>query len=325
MRLRKKLLTRSAAVLAAAVLLAGCAASRLRLGAAAAGGVYNAFGTAMGAQQTNIEVKQTAGSAANLRLLAGGYLQLAVAQSDMAQDAYDGTGIFAHESTERTFSAVAALYEEPVQVVVRADSTITTLEELQGCTVSIGEEESGTEQNADQVLAACGLNNRLVHTVNLNYTDAAAQLKDGTIDAMFCTAGLGADVLSGLAEDCGIRLLSVDEGIGARLLAAYPAYHAYVIPAGTYAGQEDDVWTVSVQALLLASNALSDEAVQTLTARYFATIDTVADAVPVPLVTDPAEAAAQTVIPYHTGAAAWYADQGITPASPESSAKEGAA
>ena len=208
----KKHLFRIIAVLSAAVMLAGCAASRLRLGAAAAGGVYNAFGTAMSAQNSTIEVKQTAGSAANLRLLAGGYLQLAVAQSDMAQDAYDGSGVFAHESTERSFSAVAALYEEAVQVVVRADSGITTPEELQGCTVSVGEEESGTEQNAGQVLAACGLNNRLVHTVNLNYTDAAARLADGTIDAMFITAGLHADALEHLTETCAIRLLSVDGG-----------------------------------------------------------------------------------------------------------------
>ena len=319
----KKHLFRIIAVLSAAVLLAGCASSRLRLGAAAAGGVYNAFGTAMAAQNSTIEVKQTAGSAANLRLLAGGYLQLAVAQSDMAQDAYDLHGLLiqgAHESTERSFSAVATLYEEAVQVVVRADSGITTLEELQGCTLSVGEEESGTEQNAGQVLAACGLNNRLVHTVNLNYTDAAARLADGTIDAMFVTAGLHADALEQLAETCAIRLLSVDGGVGARLLAAYPAYRACVIPAGTYAGQGEDVWTVSVQALLLASNALSDETVQRLTARYFDSVDAVAAAVPVPLVTDPAVAAAQSVIPYHTGAAAYYTAQGITPAGPETGA-----
>ena len=232
----------------------------------------------------------------------------------------DGSGVFAHESTERSFSAVAALYEEAVQVVVRADSGITTLEELQGCTLSVGEEESGSEQNAWQVLAACGLNNRLVHTVNLNYTDAAARLADGTIDAMFVTAGLHADALEQLAETCAIRLLSVDGGVGARLLAAYPAYRACVIPAGTYAGQGEDVWTISVQALLLASNALSDETVQRLTARYFDSVDAVAAAVPVPLVTDPAVAAAQSVIPYHTGAAAYYTAQGITPAGPETGA-----
>ena len=123
-----------------------------------------------------------------------------------------------------------------------------------------------------------------------------------------------------MAETCAIRLLSVDGGVGARLLAAYPAYRACVIPAGTYAGQGEDVWTVSVQALLLASNALSDETVQRLTARYFDSVDAVAAAVPVPLVTDPAVAAAQSVIPYHTGAAAYYTAQGITPAGPETGA-----
>ena len=46
----------------------------------------------------------------------------------------------------------------------------------------------------------------------------------------------------------------------------------------------------------------------------------VAAAVPVPLVTDPAVAAAQSVIPYHTGAAAYYTAQGITPAGPETGA-----
>ena len=75
-----------------------------------------------------------------------------------------------------------------------------------------------------------------------------------------------------------------------------------------------------MQALLLASNALSDETVQRLTARYFDSVDAVAAAVPVPLVTDPAVAAAQSVIPYHTGAAAYYTAQGITPAGPETSA-----
>ena len=135
---------------------------------------------------------------------------------------------------------------------------------------------------------------------------------------MFVTAGLQADVLEGLAADVGIRLLPVDEGVGERLLAAYPAYHACIVPAGTYTGQNADVRTVGVQALLLASNTLPDDTVQALTANYFKNIDTVQSGLPVTLAADPADAAAQHVVPYHTGAAAYYTAQGITPASPES-------
>ncbi|MFQ9151790.1 MAG: TAXI family TRAP transporter solute-binding subunit [Blautia sp.] len=41
------------------------------------------------------EVKTTAGSAANLRLLSEGYIQLAVVQADLLQDAWNGEGSFA--------------------------------------------------------------------------------------------------------------------------------------------------------------------------------------------------------------------------------------
>ena len=74
---------------------------------------------------------------------------------------------------------MAALYTEICQVVVRADSDIQSIEDLHGRTVSIGAEESGSEQNARQILSAYGLNDKMVSMVNLNYEDAAAQLKAG--------------------------------------------------------------------------------------------------------------------------------------------------
>ena len=56
---------------------------------------------------------------------------------------------------------------------MRADSGINTIEDLQDKRVSVGEEESGTEQNAKQILAVYGLNDSLVDEVNLDYTNAA--------------------------------------------------------------------------------------------------------------------------------------------------------
>lgn len=86
------------------------------------------------------------------------------------------------------------------QIVVRADSDIRSVEDLQGKTVSVGEEESGTEKNAEQILAAYGLSERLVTEVNLDYTDAVEQLKKKEIDAMFCTAGAYTTVIGELAS-----------------------------------------------------------------------------------------------------------------------------
>lgn len=205
-----------AGALLAAAVLSGCAstekAKRLRFGVAGEGGIYREFGERFAALENEtdngqVELKATAGSAANLRLLAGEYLQLAIAQADLVQDAYDQTGIFADEEESRGFGAVAALYTETCQVVVRADSDIQSIEDLHGRTVSIGAEESGSEQNARQILSAYGLNDKMVSMVNLNYEDAAAQLKAGRVDAIFMTVGAPSPVLTALAGECGIRLL----------------------------------------------------------------------------------------------------------------------
>ena len=144
---RKWIAALLAGCMLAALLLTGCSAAetvkRLRFGVAGEGGVYHNFGEQFAALENEtsngtIELRTTAGSAANLRLLTGEYLQLAIAQADLAQDACNQTGIFAEEEDIRGFGAVAALYTEACQVIVRADSDIQSIEDLQGKTVSIG-------------------------------------------------------------------------------------------------------------------------------------------------------------------------------------------
>ncbi len=309
--MKKRLL----ALAGALMLLAGCSSpARTRLGAAREGGVYQQFCAAYAALPGKpvVEEKLTAGSAANLRLLSNGYIQLAVAQSDLAADAYNGEGLFEYEDAMNGFGAVAALYPEACQLVVRADSDILTPEDLQGRTVSIGEEESGTAQNAGQILAAYGLNDHLVHTVDLDYTQAADELRSGAIDALFCTAGTQTAVLEELAASCGIRLIAIDGTAADRLMGTYPAYHKLTIPAGTYTGQDEDVATVGVQALLLASDTLSAEAVETLTERLFENTDTLEAAIS-PALLSPEEACEELPVPLHPGADAWYRTQGLTP------------
>ena len=316
---RKWIAALLAGCMLAALLLTGCSAAetvnRLRFGVAGEGGVYHNFGEQFAALENEtsngtIELRTTAGSAANLRLLTGEYLQLAIAQGDLVQDAYNQTGIFADEDG-RGFGAVAALYTEACQVIVRADSDIQSIEDLQGKTVSIGAEESGSEQNALQILSAYGLNDRLVDTINLNYTDAADQLKAGKIDAIVITVGTPSPVVTELAGECGIRLLNVDGTAAQRLLSSYNAYREVTIPAGTYPGQDADVQTVGVKAVLLASDSLPAKQVQQLTELLFSSREALEEQLGLAL--DPETDAVEGVgIPFHAGAAAWYKQAGIT-------------
>ncbi|MFR7817977.1 MAG: TAXI family TRAP transporter solute-binding subunit [Clostridium sp.] len=95
-----------------------------------------------------------------------------------------GTGAF-DGNICKDYSAIAGLYTEACQIVVRADSSIYSLDDLQGKHISIGASESGTERNAKEILAATGLTSRLVQTENYDYTQAANQLSNHEIDAFF--------------------------------------------------------------------------------------------------------------------------------------------
>mgnify|MGYP004541779793 CR=1 FL=1 len=294
----------------------GAASDRIRFGAAGLGGMYHAFADTFTdiAKSENedykMEVKTTAGSAANLRLLSEDYVQLAIAQADLTNDAYYGTGIFEGKEYQG-YSAVAGLYTEACQIVVRDDSDIESIDDLQGKKISIGEEESGTEQNANQILAAYGLTDQLVDKVNLDYTEAASELKDGEIDAFFCTAGIQTTVIGELSKQCGIRLLELDDKGKNKLLNAYDFYTEYEIPAETYAGQTEAVDTVGVKAVLLASNNLSEKTVENLTRTLFANEQELQYSLSADIVLDEADAVEGNSVPFHKGAAKYYESAGV--------------
>ena len=295
----------------------GCSRQEtIRFGAAGVGGMYypfaNAFTELASKDETGInwKVKSTAGSAANLRLLSDNYIELGIAQADLIEDAYYGKGTF-HSGKYRGYKAVASLYPEACQIVVMKDSDITSLDDLEGKNVSVGEEESGTERNATQILEMCGLPDNLVNTKNLDYTDAADQLAEKKIDAFFCTAGICTTVIEELTKECDIRLLEIPESCRQKLKKAYSFYDDYVIPAGTYSGQTEDIQTISVQSVLLASSTLSEKTVQKLTASLFKHIKDIQYSISINLQLTPQEAVKGITIPFHPGAETYYKLEGV--------------
>lgn len=301
------------------LVLTGCegGTKKLKIGAAGLGGGYHEFcdtlANIMNTEDSKLklEVKTTAGSAANLRLISDDYVQFAIAQADMINDAYFGEGSYSDNSYQG-YGAVAALYTEACQIVVRADSGITSVDDLQGKKICIGEEESGTEQNALQILSVSGLNESLIETVNLNYSDAAAALESGEIDAFFCTAGVKTTMIDELSKLCDIRLLSLDQKCIDKLLTAYGFFTEYEIPSGTYTGQTEAVKTVGVKAVLLASDKVDADTVESVTKLIFDNEQKLQYSVPLNIEIDANSAVEGITIPFHKGAESYYESVGVS-------------
>ncbi len=301
-----------------AILTVGCSGqdSNIRFGAARVGGMYASFANAFSQEvaedheDMEIVVKNTAGTAANLRLLSEGYIQLAIAQADVVQDAYNGTGDY-EKSPLKGYSAVASLYTEACQLVVREDAGIDSVDDLMGHTISVGEEESGTERNAEEILDIYGLNEKLVELENYDYAGAAQAMVDGDIDAMFCTSGTQTTVIEELAEKCEIKLISLDEEHIEKLIKTYGTYVPCAISADTYTDQKEEISTVGVKCLLLARDELSEDTVKVLTESLFKHKNDIEYALPMDLSLEEETAIENVNIPFHAGAAAYYKEQGL--------------
>ena len=289
--------------------LAGCGigSDSVKLGAAGVGGGYYAFSNAFAQiassedEDLDFEVKATAGSTANIRLLSDGYVDMAIAQADLVDAAYNGTGA-TDKKRYRGYSAVASLYTEACQIVVRADS---------GKKISVGEEESGTQRNAEQILKMTGLVESLVDTVNLDYVDAANELKSGQIDAFFCTAGIQTSVIEELSKECDVKLIGIDDKCRDRLISVYGFYTDYTIPVGTYEGQTQDVVTLGVRAVLLARDDMDEKIVEELTGLLFEHAQDIQYSIALTFQIDESEAVKNVTIPFHDGAKAYYQKKGI--------------
>ena len=318
MRMKK---TAAALLASAAVLgsLAGCSAPghTIRVGSAPAGGVYYMMSNALVAmaEQENtdytFDLRTTTGSVANLRLLSEDYIQMGIAQADIINNVYYGEGNYKGKKLLQGYSALGSPYTEVMQIVVRADSGIESLDDLQDKTVSVGAEESGSEQNAEQILAACGLTDGLVKTVNLDYTESAKELEEGELDAVFCTSGLKTTMIDELARQCDIRLLSIDHTIEKKMKGEYPFYLRTMIPAGTYTGQDEDISTLGVKTVLCVSNKMSDEVAYSLAEIMNTREKELEYSAGVTIEQDDSRVAAGITIPFHPGALKYYEEQGI--------------
>ncbi|MGM9618635.1 MAG: TAXI family TRAP transporter solute-binding subunit [Oscillospiraceae bacterium] len=274
-------------------------------------GTYYAFGGVLAqdvSNNTNVSVTAVSsdGSKANVLLLAAGDAQLGFCQSDVMAYAYNGTSTFADVGAIKDFSTVANLYMEQVQIVT-CNPDIKSVADLAGKKVSIGAAGSGVYFNAIDILGAYGLTEDDIVANFQDFGNSADSLTDGTIDAAFIVAGAPTNAITSLAASKDVYLVGLDDEHVDALLASSPYYSKAVIPADTY-GLDSDTTTVAVGAVVIARNDVSEDAVYAFVSDIFNNKDSLAHGKAAEL--DLAFAASVTAVPYHPGAAKFFAEQG---------------
>lgn len=274
-------------------------------------GTYYAFGTVLAQQvsdktSTTVTAVVSKGSQANVEDIHAGAAQLGFVQSDVMSYAYNGEKLFTDKIDD--FSVVAALYMEQVQIIT-LDSSIKTVADLKGKTVSIGAKGSGVYFNALDLLGAYGLTENDIKAEYLDFGDSADSLKDGKIDAAFIVAGAPTPAVQDLGTGKQVYLVSLDKEHIDSLIASSPYYKEYTIAKDVY-GTPEDVTTVAVAAVIIARDDVSEAAIYNFVSAVFNNIDEIGHAKKSELSIDFASSISD--VPYHPGAAKYFAEKDIT-------------
>jgi TRAP transporter TAXI family solute receptor len=206
-------MSRRAFLLATAVLAAACNIGRgpgghVRLAAGDPGGMYLAFAELLTnriqARYPNIavDVLPTEGSVDNLARLRSGEVDLGLALADVAErDRATGPAGTAPV-------AVARVYENYLQVIVRDFPGAHQLPDLQGRHVSFGAAQSGGAATSEVLFEAAGLMGQ-VDMLTYRLREALVRLADGSIDALVWSGGVPTPAIADLDTELPLRILDI--------------------------------------------------------------------------------------------------------------------
>ncbi|WP_304507340.1 TAXI family TRAP transporter solute-binding subunit [Anaerotignum sp.] len=331
--MKKRLVTLTALAVTAVMAFTGCGSSgneaaegetnnasagaqELTLGTGGTTGTYYAVGGTMATVLNNVmenvslKVVSTGASKANILDVDEGISDIAIVQNDVMYYAYKGTDLFEADGAFDSFSAIAGIYDETCQII--AAPGITSIADLKGKTINVGDAGSGVEFNATQILAAYGIDiNKDINKVNGSFGDAADSIKDGKIDAAFITAGAPTTAVVDLAISKDINLLTIDDEHAEALMAEYPFYTKTIIPGGTYSCVPDDVQTLSVRATLIAKNDLTEDTIYEFTKALFENKEALANSNAKFAELDSNAAVQGISVPFHPGAEKYFKEIGV--------------
>jgi TRAP transporter TAXI family solute receptor len=266
----------------------------------------------------------TPGSIENLRLINTGQIESGFAQADLAGWAYNGVNVFAEAGALRRLRVIASLFPEAAHLVVRAESPISSLADLAGKSVSVGEAGSGSAADAAVLFAAAGLGDKKLTRKNLRPGPAAEELKAGTLDALFLVGGYPVPAIRDLAAAIPVRLVPIEGKIVDALKKDFSFYSRTEIPGGSYPGVDTATPSLGFSALWLVNADIDADLVYAITRSLWhpATAQVFAAADPIGKGIRRDRALDGLSVPLHPGAARFYRETGMpVDSAPEATAE----
>lgn len=217
-------------------------------------------------------VRSSGGGVENIRLLLEGKAELGLVMADIASFAYNGKPKLGGLKNGQNLRAVTALYPNFVHIISLKENGITTIDDLKGKRVGVGDVGSGTEVNARTILEAYGIFYQDIEEHYLSYRESVIELRNGNIDAAFLTSGLHNSMILELAETDDVQFIPIAKEKVETIAEKFPYYSHDFIPKQIYKNDQP-ISTAAITNLLLTREDVSEDLIYNVTKIIFLNID----------------------------------------------------
>ena len=264
---------------------------------------------ASGLPAYHVALQTTGGAIGSVASIQGGASDCGLTNANIAYEAFAGHLPNDARKYDR-LRGVALVQHVPLNLLVPQDSTVRHVRDLRGRRLGVGTSEGGTHRLAMLVLAAYGLGRDSIQIQDESLGRSLSLLLEDKIDGLFLLSPQRSDTMTRVTQNAA-HIISLQGPEMERLREEYPFIRPALIPAGTYAGQNDPVRTIGVDSLILCRADLAPEHVQQITKAWFETAnDLLATGAMVEAVSP--ELASAAPIPLHEGAARYYRSRRLT-------------
>ena len=268
----------------------------------------------------DLQPMESSGAIENVRMLQSGDAQFAILPSVISHAARLGVGSFAGDMPETGLRAIATLWRDALHLVVREDDvatgTIDDLSTLKDRKVFLGSLASGMVDANRLLLADLDMEtDRDLEVASVADGDVISAIKRGDVDAFSAMVRPPEAMFEGVFDEpaSGLRLLDVTENQMTKANGNHWLWTPYVIPAATYPGQSEDVWTIGLSNLLVVRADVDPDAVYAITKSMFENLSYLKRVDPAMAGLSLDTALSGMAMPLHPGALRYFDEAGLIP------------
>jgi len=254
-------------------------------------------------------VIETGAAVDNIRRLARGEIEAGLAMDDPMYQAYHGLGKWEGEPVSE-LRTLLMWTKNMVPYVVRADSDIYSVYDLDGLPFSPGMRGSGNEASCEMILGFLGIEPKWFRG---SLADAIDAMKDRRIVGTNKGSNLNKPDAAFLELQTFMKLrpLNWPNDLIEKVKAEYPYLPTATIPAGTFNGQTEDVNTWGMVMGDVATSNMSEEVGYDWVKASFDGKDMLAIVYPEVNDIDWVEVTLESTIPLHAGTIKYFREMGV--------------